>query len=162
MAPNFVFNGRSCRKNLTKTYVAYYKCFNCDRGCTTILIARINEISEKGEHNCEANRLVIQIPAKNLSPESFVDTFIFEKVPQLNLYPNQIFQLLENSGVQSPCLLPNNLPFFRRYWVGDIHGVQHKMMIWATNQSLLRYNGPTFVDIILELPKSILPMFNIM
>ncbi|KAF0987665.1 hypothetical protein HZS_1255 [Henneguya salminicola] len=38
-------------------------------------------------------------------------------------------------------LLSNNQPFFRRYWVGDIHGVQHKMIIWTTNQSLslLRY-----------------------
>ncbi|KAF0989997.1 hypothetical protein HZS_3202 [Henneguya salminicola] len=45
-------------------------------------------------------------------------------------------------------LLPNNQPFLRRYWVGDIHGVQHKMMIWATNQSfsLLRYNWDIFVD----------------
>ncbi|KAF0986841.1 hypothetical protein HZS_3191 [Henneguya salminicola] len=45
-------------------------------------------------------------------------------------------------------LLPNNQPFFRRYWVGDIYGVEHKMMIWTINQSLslLRYNGHTFVD----------------
>ncbi|KAF0990724.1 hypothetical protein HZS_4598, partial [Henneguya salminicola] len=43
-------------------------------------------------------------------------------------------------------LLPNNQPFFRRYCVGDIHAVQHKIMIWATNQSLLRYNGHTSVD----------------
>ncbi|KAF0987856.1 hypothetical protein HZS_8100 [Henneguya salminicola] len=45
-------------------------------------------------------------------------------------------------------LLPNNQPFFRGYWVEDIHGVQHKRMIWATNPSLSlsRYNGDTFVD----------------
>ncbi|KAF0986262.1 hypothetical protein HZS_274 [Henneguya salminicola] len=45
-------------------------------------------------------------------------------------------------------LFPNNQPFFRPYWVGDINGVQHKMMIWATNQSLslLRYKGHTFFD----------------
>ncbi|KAF0992961.1 hypothetical protein HZS_3418 [Henneguya salminicola] len=37
---------------------------------------------------------------------------------------------------------------FRRYWVGDIHGVQHKMMICAINLSLslLISTGPTFVD----------------
>ncbi|KAF0986803.1 hypothetical protein HZS_5314 [Henneguya salminicola] len=47
-------------------------------------------------------------------------------------------------------LLPNNQPFFRH-----IHGVPHKMMIWATNQSLslLRYNGHTFVMVLLELPQ---------
>ncbi|KAF0987222.1 hypothetical protein HZS_1344 [Henneguya salminicola] len=33
-------------------------------------------------------------------------------------------------------LLPNNQPFFRRYWVGDIHEVQHKRIICAKNQSL--------------------------
>ncbi|KAF0991025.1 hypothetical protein HZS_3638 [Henneguya salminicola] len=45
-------------------------------------------------------------------------------------------------------LLPKNQPYFRRYWVRDIHGVQHKIMIGATNPSLslLRYNGHTFVD----------------
>ncbi|KAF0985536.1 hypothetical protein HZS_6688 [Henneguya salminicola] len=102
-----------------------------------------------GEHNCEANRHMIQIPATNLSPESFVETFIFEKASQLNLYPNQICLPSKNqvySAIQeqrgliginsikaamSPplSLLPNNQPFFRRYWVGDIHGVQHIMMI---------------------------------
>ncbi|KAF0988061.1 hypothetical protein HZS_7319, partial [Henneguya salminicola] len=55
-------------------------------------IVRNNEISEKGEHNCEANRLLIQISATSLSPESFIEKFIFEKVSQLNLYPDQIFR----------------------------------------------------------------------
>ncbi|KAF0986336.1 hypothetical protein HZS_2211, partial [Henneguya salminicola] len=67
---------------------------NFDRGCPAALIAKNNEISERAEHNCESNRLVIQIPAENLSPESFVDTLIFEKASQLNLYTNQIFLYL--------------------------------------------------------------------
>ncbi|KAF0987855.1 hypothetical protein HZS_8099 [Henneguya salminicola] len=94
MAPNFVFNGRFYRKNLTKTSVTYSKCSNCDRGCPARLIVRNNEISEKGEHNCEANRLVIQIPATKLTSESFVDTFTLEKASQRNLDPNQIFRYL--------------------------------------------------------------------
>ncbi|KAF0987846.1 hypothetical protein HZS_2651 [Henneguya salminicola] len=74
MAPNFVFNGRSYRKNLTKA-----NCSNCDRGCPARLIVRNNEISEKGEHNCEANRLLIQIPATYITHKSFFDTFMLEK-----------------------------------------------------------------------------------
>ncbi|KAF0986027.1 hypothetical protein HZS_515, partial [Henneguya salminicola] len=161
MAPNFVFNGRSYRKKLTKT-----NCSIWDRGCPARLIVRDNKISEKREHNCQANRLVIQIPTTNLTPESFVDTFILEKTSQLNLYPNQIFRdlllTMRDQFVHTPystpsknqlysaireqrssigmnsieaamspplSLLPNNQPFFRRYWVGDIHGVEHKMMI---------------------------------
>ncbi|KAF0986161.1 hypothetical protein HZS_5405 [Henneguya salminicola] len=61
----------------------------------------------------------------------------------------------DRSSMSHPLsLLPNNQPFFRRYWVGDIHGVQHKMMIWVTNPSLslLRYNGPTFVYRTLRTP----------
>ncbi|KAF0986802.1 hypothetical protein HZS_5313 [Henneguya salminicola] len=88
MAPNSVFNGRSYRKNLTKT-----SCPNCDRGCPARLIVRNNEISEKGEHNCEANRLVIQIPSTNLMPESFVDTFIFEKASQGIYTPIKSFEI---------------------------------------------------------------------
>ncbi|KAF0991569.1 hypothetical protein HZS_1782 [Henneguya salminicola] len=95
MTPNFVFNGRSYRKNLTKTNVTYYKCFNCDRG----------------EHYWEANRLVIQIPATNLSSESFVYTPIFEKASQLNLYPNQIFldllTTMRDQFVNTPYSIPS-------------------------------------------------------
>lgn len=45
-------------------------------------------------------------------------------------------------------LLPDGQPFFRRHWEGDIHGEYHQIMIWATNEclSLMRYNGPTFID----------------
>ncbi|KAF0989922.1 hypothetical protein HZS_1078 [Henneguya salminicola] len=145
MTPDFVFNCRFYKKNSTKTNVTYYKCSNWDRGCPARLMVRNNEISEKGTHNCEANRLGIQIPAINLTHESFVNTFILEKASQLNLYPNQIFRGLllnmRNQFVKIPehrgllrinsieaamspplSLLPNNQPFFRRYWVGDING----------------------------------------
>lgn len=42
----------------------------------------------------------------------------------------------------------NGEPFFRRYWVGDIHGEQHKILLWSTNESLalMRYNSHTFID----------------
>ncbi|KAF0991027.1 hypothetical protein HZS_3640 [Henneguya salminicola] len=53
MAPNF--------KELNKNQ---RYCSNCDCGCPAILIARISEISECVEHNCEANRFMIQIPAQ--------------------------------------------------------------------------------------------------
>ncbi|KAF0986103.1 hypothetical protein HZS_1399 [Henneguya salminicola] len=176
MAPYFVFNCTSYRKSLIKTNVTYYKCANCDHGYPARLIVRNNEISEKPEHNCEANCLVIQILAPNLSLESFVDTLIFEKASQLILYHNQIFRALllpirdqfvnpriashrkingvyrkefdprsQVSSIKSSSKQPT---FLRSYWVGDIQGVEHKMMIFATNQSfpLIRYNGHTFVD----------------
>ncbi|KAF0987700.1 hypothetical protein HZS_3294 [Henneguya salminicola] len=76
MAHNFVFNGRSYRKNLTKA-----NCSNCCRGCPARLITRNNEISIKGEHNCEANRLVIQITVTYLTHESFVDTSSLKRHP---------------------------------------------------------------------------------
>ncbi|KII73237.1 hypothetical protein RF11_09825 [Thelohanellus kitauei] len=42
----------------------------------------------------------------------------------------------------------NGQPFFRRYWVGDIHGEQNRIIILATNESLalMRYNSQTFFD----------------
>lgn len=42
----------------------------------------------------------------------------------------------------------NGQPFFRRYWVGDIHGQQQRILIWVTNESLalMRYNTHTFID----------------
>ncbi|KAF0987749.1 hypothetical protein HZS_6441 [Henneguya salminicola] len=48
----------------------------------------------------------------------------------------------------SVSLLPNTPPFFRRYWVDDIHRIQHNMTIWESNQSLslLRYKSSTVVD----------------
>ncbi|KAF0991504.1 hypothetical protein HZS_5716 [Henneguya salminicola] len=79
MAPNFVFNGRSYIKKLTKT---------------------------NGEHNCEANRLVIQIPVTNL----FFATLISEKVSQLNLYLNQIFRDLLLTMSDQFVLTPYSIP----------------------------------------------------
>ncbi|KAF0985615.1 hypothetical protein HZS_6017, partial [Henneguya salminicola] len=37
--------------------------------------------------------------------------------------------------------------FVRRYWQGDIHGEQHKIIIWGTNEtlSLMIYNTYTFI-----------------
>ncbi|KAF0986004.1 hypothetical protein HZS_7126, partial [Henneguya salminicola] len=96
---------------LQKTNVTYYKCSNWGRGCPARLIARNNEISEKGEHNCEANGLVIHIPATHLSPEMLVETFIVEKAPQLNLYPNQIFRdlflTMRDQFVNTPYSIPS-------------------------------------------------------
>lgn len=45
-------------------------------------------------------------------------------------------------------LKANGQPFFRRYWVGDIHGKMHRIIIWVTNESLalMRYNTHTFID----------------
>lgn len=42
----------------------------------------------------------------------------------------------------------NGTPLFRRYWLGEIHGEQHQILIWATNESLsyMRYNTHTFID----------------
>ncbi|KAF0987750.1 hypothetical protein HZS_6442 [Henneguya salminicola] len=45
MAPNLIFNGRYCRKNLTKANFTYEKSSNCDRGCLARLIVRNNQIS---------------------------------------------------------------------------------------------------------------------
>ena len=46
-------------------------------------------------------------------------------------------------------LKDNGQPFFRRLWIGDIHGEQHRIIIWITNEclSLLRYNTHTFIDV---------------
>ncbi|KAF0990277.1 hypothetical protein HZS_8003 [Henneguya salminicola] len=42
----------------------------------------------------------------------------------------------------------NGQPFFRPYWVGDIYGENHRILIGATNESLtlLRYTSHTFID----------------
>ncbi|KAF0988609.1 hypothetical protein HZS_5749 [Henneguya salminicola] len=69
MAPNL----RSYRKNLTTANVTYYKNSDCNQGCSARLIVSNNEIIETSEHNCEANRIVIPIPATNLSSESSID-----------------------------------------------------------------------------------------
>ncbi|KAF0988095.1 hypothetical protein HZS_4052 [Henneguya salminicola] len=118
MEANFVFNGRLYRKSLTKTKVTYYKCSNCDRCCPARLIVRINKISEKSKHNWEANCLMIQIPAQNLSPESVVDTLIFERAFQLNLYPNQILRdlllTMRDQFVHTPYIPSSKINYQRR------------------------------------------------
>lgn len=44
--------------------------------------------------------------------------------------------------------LTNRLPMLRRHWFGDIDGVYHQTLIWTTDEclTLLRYNGPAFID----------------
>ncbi|KII74823.1 hypothetical protein RF11_14502 [Thelohanellus kitauei] len=53
-------------------------------------------------------------------------------------------------AVMSPPLIlkVNGQPFFRRYWVGDIDGQTHRIIIWVTNESLalMRYNTHIFID----------------
>ncbi|KAF0986002.1 LOW QUALITY PROTEIN: hypothetical protein HZS_4464 [Henneguya salminicola] len=122
MAPNFVFNGRSYRKNLTKTNATYYKFSNCDRGCPLRLIVRNNEISEKCEGNCKANRLVIQISATNRSRSSLnyarsicQYSHLIEKYGVFSYQRTAGFNRNEfdRSSIYPPLsLLPNNQPFF--------------------------------------------------
>ncbi|KAF0990705.1 hypothetical protein HZS_7858 [Henneguya salminicola] len=152
MAPNFVFNGRSYRKNRTKTKVTYYKCSNCDRGCPARLI---------GEHNCEENCLVIQIPDPNLTPETFVNTFILEKAFQLNLYPNQIFRdlllTMRDQFVNTPfsILSKNHVSAIREQ--RGLIGMNSIEAALSPPLSVLTNNQPFFVVIGLE----ILMKFNI-
>ncbi|KAF0986925.1 hypothetical protein HZS_3427, partial [Henneguya salminicola] len=129
----------SYKKNLKKTNVTYYKFSNCDCGFPARLIVRNNEISERGQHNCKANRLVIQIPGTNISPESFFETFIFEKASQLGEINLSIPRIASHRKINyqrtagfnrnefdpsshvSSIKFSSNQPFFRRYWVGGIH-----------------------------------------
>ena len=39
-------------------------------------------------------------------------------------------------------------PFLRRNWYGDIHGIYHRILIWASDfgLALLRHKGQVFID----------------
>ncbi|KAF0987982.1 LOW QUALITY PROTEIN: hypothetical protein HZS_6352 [Henneguya salminicola] len=155
MAHNLVFNGRSGRKNVSKINATYYKCSNCDRGGPARLTVRNNEILIKGEHNCEANRLLIQIAAANLTPESFFDTLILEKASQLNLYPNQIFRdillIMRDQFVHTPIPSKNQVYSTIREQRGLIGMNSIEAVVMPPKLSLLPNNQPFFVVIGLEI-----------
>ncbi|KAF0985903.1 hypothetical protein HZS_7082 [Henneguya salminicola] len=48
--------------------------------------------------------------------------------------------------------LTNGAIMFRRHWKGNIDGEIHHTVIWATDDALalLRYNGPTFIDMMFK------------
>lgn len=71
---------------------------------------------------------------------------VYNKIRSIRKIQN--FNTIQSVINPPHCYALDEQPFFRRLWVGDIHGKYHTVMIWATNQSLslLRYNNHTFID----------------
>ncbi|KAF0985998.1 hypothetical protein HZS_910 [Henneguya salminicola] len=118
--------GQSYRKNITKTNVTYYKCSNCDSGCPLRLIVRNNEISEKCDHNCKTNSLVIRFQPQIVRDLLLTMRDQFHLIEKYGVFSYQKTAGLNRNefdrGSMSPplSLLPNNQPFFRCYWVVEI------------------------------------------
>ncbi|KAF0987991.1 LOW QUALITY PROTEIN: hypothetical protein HZS_7897 [Henneguya salminicola] len=154
MAPNFVFNGPTERTQQRPTL-----------HITSVPIVTV------GEHNCEANRLVIQISATNLTPESFVDTFILEKASQLNLYPNQIFRdlllTMQDQFIYTPYSIPsknkitagfNRNEFDRSSYVSSIKSYSKKTnLFFVINQAIGYIQSLTTVE---DTPNQFWAYFN--
>ncbi|KAF0985564.1 hypothetical protein HZS_6423, partial [Henneguya salminicola] len=118
----------------------------------TLHITSVPIVTE-GEHNCEANRLVIQIPAPNLPPESFVDTFILERKSQLNLYLNQIFRdlllIMRDRYVNTPYSIPSKNQVYSA--IREQRGLIGKNSIEAARShplSLLPNSQPFFLSLL--------------
>ncbi|KAF0988727.1 hypothetical protein HZS_5682 [Henneguya salminicola] len=104
-----------------------------------------------------------------MSPNDYINSFLTEKSSQLKRFvsvpytipsESMICSTLRNNrgligmnsfeAVMSPSLglKRNGHPFFKRYWVGDIHREKHRILILVPNEflTLLRYSSHTFID----------------
>lgn len=85
------FEGFSYHRNCTRKDTVYYRCTKfISEHCKARLIVLNDVITKKGVHSCEQKQSKIMlIPKSEISHELFIENFINEKAPKVNLYPNR-------------------------------------------------------------------------